>query len=374
MCKVEMLRVLVKQRLTAAVEEIFVVLERTIAEYEEELSRTKEENERQRQLLDALFNKHQQTVGEEHLPPDQQYWTAKMELEEAEPPCIKEEDEEADISKFPVIGVTVKSDDDEVKGESEEKSEAEPPNISSTQHMTTEAGGGSQADLAPLSDSDETTSHSPDTDDEDSKADAGVNPFPCLVCGKAFTRNAHLISHKRTHTGEKPFVCSACGKKFSEKGSLKKHTRTHTGEKPFSCSVCKTSFSDHSALARHRRIHTGQKPFSCAICNANFRQRTALVIHTRRHTGEKPFSCSVCQTRFRVQTSLIQHMRTHTGEKPFGCTVCDKRFSQKSTLTEHARLHTGEKPFACSVCDRSFSYHSSFIQHRKKHTRESLAV
>ncbi|XP_054626290.1 uncharacterized protein LOC129178262 isoform X3 [Dunckerocampus dactyliophorus] len=50
MCKVRMPRRFVNQRLTAAVEEIFVVLERTIAEYEEELCRTKEENERQRQL------------------------------------------------------------------------------------------------------------------------------------------------------------------------------------------------------------------------------------------------------------------------------------------------------------------------------------
>nr|XP_061784564.1 uncharacterized protein LOC133575758 isoform X2 [Nerophis lumbriciformis] len=56
MCKLQMLRALVDQRLTAAVEEIFVVFERTIAEYEAELSRTKEENNR---LLDAVFKKHQ---------------------------------------------------------------------------------------------------------------------------------------------------------------------------------------------------------------------------------------------------------------------------------------------------------------------------
>lgn len=55
MCKVEMLRAMLNARLSAAVEEIFGVVARTIAEYEEELSRTKEENERQRQLLDAVF-------------------------------------------------------------------------------------------------------------------------------------------------------------------------------------------------------------------------------------------------------------------------------------------------------------------------------
>ncbi|KAI9536831.1 hypothetical protein NQZ68_031140 [Dissostichus eleginoides] len=55
MCKVQMLRALVKQRLNAAVEEIFVLFERTIAEYEEELSRAKVEHERHRKLLDAVF-------------------------------------------------------------------------------------------------------------------------------------------------------------------------------------------------------------------------------------------------------------------------------------------------------------------------------
>ncbi|XP_061889299.1 uncharacterized protein LOC133639731 isoform X10 [Entelurus aequoreus] len=111
----------------------------------------------------------------------------KKEEEHSLTPHIKKEEEEHSISQegdhleglveFPVTGVPVKSEDDEVKGESEEKREAEPPSSSSTQHMTTEADGdhcgGSQADkmLAPLSDSEDTTSHSPDTDDEHSKDD-----------------------------------------------------------------------------------------------------------------------------------------------------------------------------------------------------------
>lgn len=59
MCKVEILRELVKQRLNVAVEEIFGLFERAVAEYEEELCRTKEENERQRELLGNVFKPHQ---------------------------------------------------------------------------------------------------------------------------------------------------------------------------------------------------------------------------------------------------------------------------------------------------------------------------
>ncbi|XP_061747128.1 uncharacterized protein LOC133545493 [Nerophis ophidion] len=230
MSTLQMLRALVDQRLTAAVEEIFVVLERTIAEYEAELSRTKEENN---QLLDALFTKHQvvlhRTVPQtskknlylmsrrrNHSPPtyirkkryhipntlrmedvredpqptdikekDETPQTRSVKLtlhikgqageplilhikkeeddpltphikkeeedpptpyfkeekEDKEPPHIEEEEEEYHISQpkwleeFPVTGVPVKSEDDEVKGESEEKREAEPPSSSSTQHI-----------------------------------------------------------------------------------------------------------------------------------------------------------------------------------------------------------------------------------------------
>lgn len=55
MSKVQQLRCSVKQRLTEAAEDIFVLFERTIAEYEEQLSRSTQENERQRKLLDAVL-------------------------------------------------------------------------------------------------------------------------------------------------------------------------------------------------------------------------------------------------------------------------------------------------------------------------------
>ncbi|XP_054627907.1 zinc finger protein 394-like isoform X2 [Dunckerocampus dactyliophorus] len=294
MCKVQMLRALVNQRLTAAVEEIFVVLERTIAEYEEELSRTKEDNERQRQLLDAIFKKHQVVlhradISEEDLLPEQQEWSSRVEREEPqpyhikdeeeepEPPHVKEEEEDHSISQegehlegleeFPFIGVPVKSEDDEDKGESEEKREVEPPSSSSTQHMTTEADGdhcgGSQADnlLAPLSDSDDTTSHSPDTDDEDSKAD--------MTC----------------HTDHTHFKCSQCDKTFNYRGSLKRHMKIHTGEKPFKCSFCDKRFTLKENLNSHIRIHTGEKRFTCSVCGKGFLRNQGMKIHMRLHTG-----------------------------------------------------------------------------------------
>ncbi|XP_061779174.2 uncharacterized protein [Nerophis lumbriciformis] len=88
MSTLHMLRALVDQRLTAAVEEIFVVLERTIAEYEAELSRTKEENNRP---MDAVFKKHQVVL---HRTDVQQPLHIKDEEEDPQPTHIKEEEDD----------------------------------------------------------------------------------------------------------------------------------------------------------------------------------------------------------------------------------------------------------------------------------------
>ncbi|KAM4635232.1 uncharacterized protein ACJ7VT_007115 [Polymixia lowei] len=56
MSRVQMLRALVNERLTAAVEDICGVFERTIEEYEVDVSRLKEQNSRHQKLLDAILN------------------------------------------------------------------------------------------------------------------------------------------------------------------------------------------------------------------------------------------------------------------------------------------------------------------------------
>ncbi|XP_057688129.1 zinc finger protein OZF-like [Corythoichthys intestinalis] len=409
MWKIEMLRRLLNERLSAAVEEILVVYQRTIEEYEEELNRTKEQ---QRLFLEGLFKNpsadlQKSDISEVDLQPEQHNWSYMMEeplkqMKAEEPSCnnldeeksistlsltnvknevecqsdslivtpqaagndnedvsskaprIKEEEDEHDIGiDFPVIHVVIKGEDDKDRPQSSQCHSGETALISS----------------------DYVTAHSLSTDDAeylntDGTCHADKKNLTCSICGRTLYDKKTLKVHMRTHTGERPFICTVCGKAFAQRGNLIKHTRTHTGEKPFTCPVCSTSFSDSSTLVKHIRRHTGEKPFCCPLCGERFSRKSNLTTHTRTHTGEKPFACSVCGTTFSDRSTLNKHMRTHTGEKPFSCSVCGQRFTQKGHMTTHTRRHTGEKPFECSVCHTSFSDRSTFVRHVRRHSRQ----
>ncbi|XP_061625163.1 zinc finger protein 79-like [Phyllopteryx taeniolatus] len=274
----------------------------------------------------------QQLIGrQEELSPQPLWGISSLELEHLQHPHFEEEGEEADVSKLPLAGVSVKSE--------EEKDE--PPEWSQLCHHSPSGDhcGGQPQDslLAPMSDSDDTEEplesdadcEGDDNPSKRSQKDATPNKkssrkrqkchalkehFSCSVCGKAFTCKSHWMRHKKTHTGEKSFCCSVCGKTFSRKEHVELHMRTHTGEKPFRCSVCGTRFSVKQSMKKHMRTHTGEKPFSCSFCGTKFSRNESLEKHMRVHTGEKPFSCSVCGGRFAQRSNMTRHMQIHKKE------------------------------------------------------------
>ncbi|XP_061895369.1 zinc finger protein OZF-like [Entelurus aequoreus] len=359
MCKFQKVRMLMEQRLNVTVKEIFGVLERTIAEYEEELSKTKEENKRLKKLLDAVFKPQvvlhraasiqtasssstftaerqtqhvdpdvQQVSAEsqEEIPSKQQEWSSSVGQKELQPPHIKEEEEEL----WGKLQMLVEANDEDGAqslqlhhSQSEENRGAELV----TQHIT-EADGEHCEDIksepdsivGPLSDMDHMMSDSSDHSDHIQK------PLESKNDSKGDTRH---------HTNNKHFDCSECGKSLRQKSHFTRHMRIHTVEKPFTCSVCKKSFSRKHHVITHMKTHTGEKPFTCSACAKRFNTKNEIILHMRIHTGEKPFTCSVCKKSFSRKHHMITHMRTHTGEKPFSCTVCVKRFMYKQLVSKH---------------------------------------
>ncbi|KAM4538933.1 uncharacterized protein PAE49_019922 [Odontesthes bonariensis] len=326
-------------------------------------------------------------------------------------PGIKEEEEEADITKLSFCLFPVKSEDNEEKLQS-----------SQLHHGPTEEDrnsfGGPESGPVQCLEPEGETSESSETDvsdgdwEESSEARFGLNsvktnkppaadtsgdefkkPFSCSECGRRFGRRGHVKQHLKTHTGEKPFSCTECSKTFGRIADLKAHMRIHTGEKPFSCSFCHKKFTWQHHMKRHQRVcpsvlfggskssgnslpdletvetyDNDQKTFSCPKCGKKYIHSGNLIKHLSSHSGKCPFSCSECDRTFNDKTMLTNHLRTHSGEKPFSCSECGKRFGHRGNLRKHLRTHSGEKPFSCSVCGKTFSYSLSLKYHLTTHT------
>lgn len=370
MSKSQILRTLVNKRLTAAAEEIFALFETTIAEYERELIRSRDEIQRKQKLLEAAVSpsvlQQQQLGAGDHIPStslDQEI-TKVVIKEEPEEHSVKQEGDELPVPVQVSPSVCVKTEEASQRQHrpAEQGEVLNPEPLSLSERLDhTDRNDHWQISAAPFSFlvAQETLAdrnhyiqapqnlYAPETsatinnmDESGTSEGDETKKHQCSVCNKRFTRKQHLDLHRRVHSGEKPYSCTICERTFALKGTLEVHMRTHTGERPYSCSICKKTFTQTSALTSHRRTHTGEKPFSCPTCKKTFGQKVHLEVHMRSHTGERPYCCSFCSKPFADSYNLKIHMRVHTGEKPYKCSVCQKGFTVSSNLRAHERTHT----------------------------------
>ncbi|XP_068575192.1 zinc finger protein with KRAB and SCAN domains 8-like [Cebidichthys violaceus] len=422
------LRSFVHQRLYAAAEEILGEVEKTItlAMYEAEVSRSKEEVESLRHQLDFLRKKSaaeasltSSTVksGDQCDAPLQQENPGPSTPEEsyaslgAEVPGASQTSADPDHDNWSYCLVQTDFLMSEIKEEQEElggdsptqemgfpspevvKSEQDQPETRVSYEMRPVSSDGSAAQ-SENNDSDEELVNTKGEQTKTMKSkgktlqgqngsvnekDKGTLPNDksspksekdrsfCHFCGKGFQYIGSLMKHIKSH--ENNFDCTVCGRTCLSSNELITHVKG-CHNKTYFCDICGKTFANVRCLRLHERIHTGKKEFVCQECGKTFYRREHLIVHVRTHSGEKPYHCDICGKAFSQSQNLTIHKRSHSGEKPYQCGLCGKLFNTSSHLKTHMRYHSGEKPYPCDICGKRFSQSGQMTRHRTTHTGE----
>eukprot|EP00063_Salmo_salar_P037281 XP_014012116.1 PREDICTED: zinc finger protein 677-like isoform X5 [Salmo salar] len=346
MSKLQLLRVFLNDRLTAAAVEIFGAVEKTVVEYQEENDRLRRLLRRTPENQLCRIDSMQLSGSGEEVPPEQQHceqeWSPSLGQEEPEPTQSKEKQEELrtsqkkeqlqgvepDIIDFILTPSCVKSECD-----------LEDP-LWDLKHFGTVAHiKGLYIPCDPPDNQNNASSHSSAV----SSDTVGPDCSPPFDISTTLDPNPPMEEHcsKPSTTSIKTHHCRDCGETFPLKADLQRHV-TFAKKRLSECHLCKKQYNSTCKLKAHVRLCHDGKPCTCPFCGKAFKQKGHLSRHMNIHTGEKPFTCGDCGKSFIQKGDLRRHILTHTGEKPFSCGDCGKGFIRKEHLTAHKRTHTGE--------------------------------
>ncbi|XP_035770040.1 zinc finger protein 22-like isoform X1 [Neolamprologus brichardi] len=317
MTKLELLNVFLNDRLTAAAEDIFRAVKDTVVEYQSEILRSKEENERLKRLLNVAVQRLLLQSGEEHR------LTALTE-----PHSQAQEDGQLCASECGRSAALLSHVKDEQRNAqshcSHQVSNSEEGNCRSVEPLRLNPPPAQTASLPPLTSPEVKT----ETDREDGRKQQRRNSLPAAANAAQSDSRATAAKTHRTVRNEQQV-----------KGLL----RSNGKQSAHILQIKNVKSLKASSSRPHHPSQSIQRWHSCNECGKGFNFACQLEVHMRWHTKEKPYSCAVCRKSFTTVSMLKRHHRIHTGEKPFRCHVCGKCFNQSAHLNTHFRLHTRER-------------------------------
>ncbi|CAJ1075603.1 gastrula zinc finger protein XlCGF57.1-like [Xyrichtys novacula] len=414
MSSIQLLRVLVNERLSAAAEEIFEAVKKTIAGYEEEILLSKREIRRQRRMLqtvsktDTKLNKHSDqpqlalSVWDEewspsldhdddeeppHVeksqedPPNSQELEPLQELQEDTtirfiftPPYVKNEVSplHSEYQSIKLEGDPLPGTSAEQDGEQAEVEDAASHSSSPTDNSDNEWRGSA------ISQSDSESEGPPKR--KMPRLPMAPKLYPtkkiksricCKVCGKGFHAVVSLVNHLESHPKD---VCGVCGEHFETEETFQVHLKTHV--KAEVCRVCGKCFGASSSLETHMRIHTGEKPFNCSECGKSFNCRHNMMRHIRIHTGERPYPCTVCGKCFNDYSTLKRHLMIHVHKKVHDASPVneDENGDDGEEKVQTASPKKQQSRTICEVCGKMFHSMVSLVNHAKSHSTDLCGV
>ncbi|XP_034564718.1 zinc finger protein 182-like [Notolabrus celidotus] len=434
--KMELLRSLVSERLSAAAQEIFRIVEKTMMEYEEEMSCSKWEVDSQRRLMDVTKSRSEDSLHmcstDVKLQVGLQQQPASLDISVSIDPRISTEPTE-DLPNM-----------NDIQADSSPDSERD--------HQ-------SDQELL-LRDNDIMYKSDPDTPPNIHKV---KKEFQCPVCLCSFSSKKMMMRHLREHSEDKSsYQCQFYSQRFLHESEFVTHTRTHhsddperyqdqrdsqlidkqaqTEEETFQrvsepdIKMCplnvppfdKSEFdqeslqplclyqiqtvadidNDSTATDPVSHIKTEPNEADCGVSGCttdssllfssnpgeqretesnHYKPNKALQIRPsgkpselrlqfETGTAEKPYKCPCCPKCFSLTKTLLRHLKVHAQDRLYPCHICGRTFCQKSDLVNHTRVHTGERPFQCPECHKSFTQKGNLLVHMRKHSESAPRV
>ncbi|XP_038592199.1 zinc finger protein 761-like [Micropterus salmoides] len=409
--KMELLRALVSECLSAAAEEIFKIVQRTLLDYEEEISCSKWVVDSHRRLLD---------VAKSHSEDSVQISATDVKLQSGQ--------------QQPAASVNVRVCWEEPEHTSSEPTEAYPKINNAHPDSSPD-----QRDEQILI----------DIEDGDVKQECDLNkplkilqvkkPFKCPVCLSDFSSKKTMVRHLKRHPEDKSssYQCQFCDRYFCQKSEFIIHTRTHKGAKSYKCQDCDRSFDQTDSLLIHRQKHTEEKPYQCfsekmdadtPLKSMTPASKIEEVLDSRQdESGIKTFPLTITPydknefdqeslqplCLYQIQTVadidkdsasavLVDYIKTDPAGTDGGvsdsttddqqllsvnpCEQCEgetdpnhlniknilpRRPSGKSAdLIVQFEAGTSQKPYKCPCCTKCFSLTKTLIRHLKIHTED----